>query len=126
MKSFSHAYNYITVTAGSILLGCFPCVTNALTKEETGLPDTIKAANLQSKDLATFVGGALGVVLGIIGVVFLIMLVYGGFLWMIGGDDEKKVSKARELILYSVLGLIVIISAGAITRFIITDSLLGL
>ncbi len=111
---------------GSILLGCFPYVTNALTKEETGLPDTIKAAELQSKDLATFVGGALGVVLGIIGVLFLVMLVYGGVLWMIGGDDEKKVTKARELILYSVLGLIVIVSAGAITKFIIVDSLLGI
>ncbi len=126
MKIFFRAYNYITVIAGSILIGCFPYVTYALTQEDTGLPDTIKAADLKSKDLATFVGGALGVVLGIIGVIFLIMLVYGGFLWMIGGDDEKKVSKARELILYSVLGLIVIISAGAITRFIITDSLLGL
>lgn len=126
MNYFFQILKRITLATGSILLGCFPYVVHALTKEDTGLPDTIKAADLQQKELASFVAGALTAVLGIIGVLFLVMLVYAGFLWMIGGDDEKKVSKARELILYAVLGLIVIVSAGAITKFIIIDTLLGL
>ncbi|MEK7123168.1 MAG: hypothetical protein AAB855_04935, partial [Patescibacteria group bacterium] len=59
--------------------------------------------------------------LGIIGVVFLVLIVYGGLMWMLSEGDETKVGKARGLIFHSIIGLIIVLGAYAITNFVVTS-----
>lgn len=67
----------------------------------------------------TMVANLINIVLSIIGVFFLILMIYGGGLWMTAMGDEQKVTKAKSLITAAVIGIIVIISAYAITYFVV-------
>lgn len=59
--------------------------------------------------------------LGLIGIVFVILVVYGGFLWMTSGGDDGKVKKAQGYITNGVIGLVIILLAYAITTFVINS-----
>lgn len=93
----------------------------AITTADTGLPVTATNAGLKTGtfSLEQFVGTVINAVLGIIGVVFLVLVVYGGLLWMLSEGDENKVGKARGLILHSMIGLILVLAAYAVTNFVV-------
>jgi len=62
--------------------------------------------------------------LQLIGIVFVALTVYAGFLWMTAGGEEEKTSKAKKLLSNGVIGLAIILSAYTISYFIFR-SLLG-
>ncbi|MBU0540440.1 Ig-like domain-containing protein [Patescibacteria group bacterium] len=69
-------------------------------------------------DIITIVGRIIYILLGFVGVIFLVLLLYAGFLWMTAGGDPAKVTKAKDYIKNAIIGLIIITSAWAITAFI--------
>ena len=71
-------------------------------------------------DLPTIIGRVIGVVLGILGVVFLVLVVYAGFLYLTSSGEEKSVGKAKKMLTQAVIGLVLIVSAYAITGFVTT------
>lgn len=95
---------------------------------ETGLGQTAKEAGLNTglaaKEPAEIIGYIIGIFLGFLGVIFVVLMVYGGYLWMTSYGNSQKVDKAKDLIVNAVLGLVVVIAAYAITSFVI-KSLLG-
>ena len=60
------------------------------------------------------------VLLGV-GLVSVIMLVYGGLRYILSGGDNKKVTDAKNTILYSIIGLIISLLAYAIVNFVLTS-----
>lgn len=58
--------------------------------------------------------------LGLLGVIFLVLLIYGGFLWMTARGSEQQVEKAKEVIFSAVIGLIIVVAAYAISIFVVT------
>lgn len=68
--------------------------------------------------ISNIAGTITGAVLGFVGVLFFILMVYGGFLWMTSAGNEQQVEKAQNLIIAAVIGLIIIMSAYAITAYI--------
>jgi len=62
--------------------------------------------------------------LSLVGIVFLVLTLYAGWLWMTAGGEEEKISKAKKLLSNGVIGLAIILSAYAISYFIFR-SLLG-
>jgi|GEM_PF-6171556 len=65
------------------------------------------------------VGSLLNILFTVLGLVFLGLMVYGGMLWLLSEGEEKKVSKARGFIFHSILGLILVLAAFAITTFVV-------
>ncbi|KKR34903.1 MAG: hypothetical protein UT67_C0005G0015 [Candidatus Magasanikbacteria bacterium GW2011_GWA2_40_10] len=59
--------------------------------------------------------------LGVLGIIFVVIIVYAGFLWMTAAGEEEKTGKAKKLITNGVIGLIIILSAYAITSFVISN-----
>ncbi len=55
----------------------------------------------------------------IAGIIAVIVIIVAGLNYTTSGGDSGKVAKAKNLILYSVIGLVVIIIAFALTNFII-------
>lgn len=66
--------------------------------------------------LATIVRGALS----LLGLIFISLIVYAGFLWMTAGGDDKRVGKAKDIIQQAIIGLAITLSAYAITNFVVT------
>ena len=83
-----------------------------------GLDKTAEAAGLKSADLTVLVGNIIGSALSLVGVVFFILMLYGGFVWMIARGKEEKVNKAKDTITAAVIGLIIVFASYALTDFI--------
>ncbi len=54
----------------------------------------------------------------IIGSIFLLIIIYGGFLWMTAAGNESKVAQGRKTLVWGVLGAVVIFLAWMIVGFI--------
>ncbi|MBU1145990.1 hypothetical protein KKD80_00355 [Patescibacteria group bacterium] len=61
--------------------------------------------------------------LGILGIVMVILVLYGGFLWMTAAGNTEKIEKAKKILGNAVVGIIIIIMAYGISFFVI-DQLL--
>ncbi len=72
----------------------------------------------------SYVANIVNVALSLVGVIFLILMVYGGYLWMIAKGDEQEVTKAKGVITMAVIGMAVVIMAYAFSKFVV-DRLIG-
>ena len=59
-------------------------------------------------------------VLYIVGIIAVIMLIIGGIKYVVSGGDSKKVTDAKNTILYAIIGLIIAFLAYAIVNFVIS------
>ena len=59
-------------------------------------------------------------ILYIVGVVAVIMLIIGGIKYVTSGGDAKKVTDAKNTVLYAIIGLVVAFLAFAIVNFVIS------
>jgi len=55
----------------------------------------------------------------VIGAIAVIMLIYGGFKYVVSGGDSSAVTSAKNTILYAIIGIIVAILSYAILDFVI-------
>lgn len=96
------------------------------------LRDTTQKAGVEGAGYAAADSGTLPLVagriinalLGILGLLLVVLLVYGGYLWMTAQGDEDQVEKAKRIIRESIIGLVIMLMAYAIARFVI-DKLTG-
>lgn len=70
-------------------------------------------------DLTDIIKQIINVVLGVVGVVAVVMMIIGGISFITSQGDSGKVTKARNTILYGVVGLIVALLAFAIVNFVL-------
>lgn len=65
------------------------------------------------------VGKIIGVFLTLMGAIFLILIIYGGFTWMTASGEPEKIKKAQQIIKNAIIGLIIVLAANVITQFIL-------
>lgn len=78
------------------------------------------APNIASTDndqIFTTIGNIVNILLGLLGIVFFILILYAGFIWMTARGDSAKVQKATTMLTQAVIGIIIILSAFAISNF---------
>ena len=59
-------------------------------------------------------------ILYIVGIIAVVMLIIGGIRYVISGGDSKKVTDAKNTVLYAIIGLIIAFLAFAIVNFVIS------
>ncbi len=64
------------------------------------------------------VGKVINVFLSVFGIIFLALMIYGGYKWMMASGREDEVKKSKDIIRAAIIGLIIIVMAYAITYFI--------
>ncbi len=72
-----------------------------------------------SLDLIETIGRIIDFLLGFLGVLALILILYAGFLWMTAAGNEEKVAKAKKIMGAAVIGLVIILASFAIANFIV-------
>ena len=72
--------------------------------------------------LPVLIGNIIEVVLSVLGIVFLILIIFAGFKWLTAQGDVKKTGDATKMLTQAVIGIIIIIGAFALADFVI-DSL---
>ena len=58
----------------------------------------------------------------IVGVVAVVMMIFGGFKYITAGGDSGKINSAQQTIIYAVVGLVVVALAQIIVRFVLSES----
>ncbi|MFA5359825.1 MAG: hypothetical protein WC349_02595 [Patescibacteria group bacterium] len=77
------------------------------------ITDTVSVGSL----VATVIQAALG----LLGLIFLVLIIYAGYNWMIARGEEEKVTKAKDTLTRAVIGLIIVVGAYAISYFVIDN-----
>jgi hypothetical protein len=104
-------YTYFSVfmllfSAGTVLASQF---SNGLeqTGALTGHPTNLNPAET--------IGRVIYMLLGFLGIAFLVLMIYGGYTWMLARGNETEVEKAKSIIRNTIIGIIIILSAYGIT-----------
>lgn len=63
----------------------------------------------------------INVALGVLGLVAVVMIILGGLSYTTSAGDAAKVKKAKDTIMYGVIGLVVALLAFAIVNFVLTS-----
>lgn len=129
--NFNITYLKISYFLIIIFLFCFLFISSI---QAGGLSDAFKSSNDKALGAAasqmgydtsggttpeTIVGTVIQVVLSVLGVLFVILIIYGGVLWMTAGGNEEKITQAQSIIRRAVVGLIIVLSAYAISIFVV-------
>lgn len=127
-------YGYISkIITGlfAIGLGVALIATPVSALGEGGAPAGVNAArgdntptNLINGD-TSIVKRGINIMLFGVGVLSVIMLIFGGFRYVISGGKKESVTNAKNTILYAIIGLLVAVFAYAIINFILGAALSG-
>lgn len=78
-------------------------------------------AGFSSQDLKVTIENIVKIILGFLGIITIILVLYGGFLWMTSFGEEDKISQAKKIISAGVVGLVLVLAAYAISLFVINS-----
>lgn len=57
-------------------------------------------------------------VLSFVGVIFLVLMIWGGFKWMTAAGNKENISQAEKIVVSAVVGLIIVLSAYMLTTYL--------
>ncbi len=90
-----------------------------LTANDLGVNAIQSEIKLGSGDVRQTAARIINVALGFLGILSVIIVLLGGFKYMLSGGSTEKTDEARKLIVSGIIGLAIILSAWAITGFVI-------
>lgn len=136
LKNFRNNLAAITVglflmVAPTALLAVVPATAYAATNnagtEACGVSGQLSSTDCTSNTqqgttgLQSLITNVIKIFSIIVGVVSVIMLIYGGFRYVTSGGDSGHVSGAKNTIIYAIVGLIVVALAQTIVYFVLNQ-----
>ena len=79
------------------------------------------STGLGTRDLKETIVRVVNVILGFLGILAVLLILYGGFKWMTAAGNEEKVGEAKKVIGAGIVGLVVILTAYAVAQFVISN-----
>lgn len=76
------------------------------------------AAGYTEGDIGNITGQIINTALQLVGIIFLALMVYAGYLWMTAQGEESQIEKAQKIITAAIIGLAITMSAYAITTLV--------
>jgi len=77
--------------------------------------------NLGTRDLRSTIAGVINIILGFLGVLTTLIILMGGFKWMTSQGNTEKVDEAKKLIGAGIVGLVIVLTSYAISRFVLEN-----
>ena len=72
-----------------------------------------------SSNFQGLTGTVLAGIFYILGTIFLLLMIYGGYVWIKAAGRDQEVDRAKRILMTSIIGMIVILASYAITNFIL-------
>lgn len=132
MKNILKQLTFIVFLTGILLIPSFvladaehPNISDAFGNESAMDASATKAGyNVKTNNVNTIISIAINFIFGILGTIFMINVIMGGFDWIMAGGNEKKVESSRDKIKHSIIGLLAIAMAYSIAYAL--TSMIGL
>ncbi len=110
---------FIIFIAGCLL---FPLLTLA----QVSLQDVSPVGSLTgTSGVAEIIGRVIKGFLGLVGAIALLMFVYGGFLMLASGGKSEEITKGKNALVWSTIGLVVIFTSYVLADFAIKGISMG-
>ncbi len=77
--------------------------------------------DLKGSDLMGTLQTIITVVLGVLGIVAVVIIILGGVQYVTSSGDPGKVKKAKDTIMYGIIGLLIALLAYAIVNFVLSS-----
>ena len=118
MKKFTKNLLQIVTGVGTVATLCAGKAMALTVQEgaEAARADSMPAELVGANGVFTQISNT---ILYVVGVISVIMLVWGGLRYILSGGDNKKVTDAKNTILYAIIGLIIAVLAFAIVNFVL-------
>ena len=110
----------ITLTTLSLVFFALTVVPALAQSLDTGL-NYGTFTGLGTNDLREGVMNVVNVLLGFLGILAIIIILWGGFRWLTSGGNEEKIGEAKKIITAGIIGLVIIFTSYAIATFVITQ-----
>lgn len=94
-------------------LGVAPVLAN-IGVTDNDLPSFLAGSE---RDARSLVKTLLNYALGFLGLVAVGFIIYAGFLYVTSGTNEENTGKAKNIIVYAIIGIVVILASAAIVNF---------
>jgi hypothetical protein len=121
MKSYKRLF-ILALAIGILSVGSYALTAHAQ-DIMTGLKTTAGAAGLPGKPSGGFevaIGKIIGSVMGLVGTLLFVYMLYGGARWMLAGGESKAVQEAQAIIRNAIIGLVIIVFAYTLANYVIT------
>ena len=102
--------------SGSGSVDCDTYLEQGKTKEYTDCQAQKNGANT---DLQGTVKNVLQIIIGLVGILSVVMIIFGGIQYTTSAGDAQKVTKAKNTILYAIIGLVISLLAFAIVTWVL-------
>lgn len=127
IKTFAQKTIIASLALGLAVFSILPMAVGAARGDSTGNYGFNSSFNnidigTTNSDLPKTIAKIINIVLGFLGIVAVIFILYGGFIWMTAAGNEDKVGEARKTIVQGVIGLVIIFAAWAIASFVISQT----
>lgn len=107
----------VLLTAAMLALVLMPAIV--LAQPNLGLNEFGQQTQLGTKQLTATIASIINVAMGLLGMIVVVLILAGGFMWMTAAGSDEKVTKAKGLIFGGVIGLAIILSAYAVAQFVV-------
>lgn len=97
-----------------------PFVAPAPVHAAIGMPDSSDFDIGMDTDasLTEIIARLISIVLGFLGIIIVLIILYAGFTWMTAGGDPEKVKTAKQWMINGIIGLVIVAAAWAIAGFV--------
>jgi hypothetical protein len=110
-----------TLAAAPVMAAGGPCPAGSA-KAGNNYVNSIAECNIkEDNSLMPTINTIINVVLGVLGIVAVVIIVLGGVQYTTSAGDPGKVKKAKDTILYGIIGLIIALLAFAIVNFVLSS-----
>jgi len=109
----------ITLFATSLLLPVFAVAADCGVNTGTGKV-TLCTPNTSTASVAAIIQAVTNWILGFGGALAILMIIYGGVIYVTSAGNEKRVTQAKQILTFAIIGLIVILLALVIVQFVAT------
>jgi hypothetical protein len=110
----------------SLVLSCFLVVlVNAQpdiglgTAQGIAQQSGLSTSGATETGLAETIGRYINLLLGFTGIIFLLLTLYAGYLWMFGGGNEENIAKAKKILTSSTVGVVIVLLSYSTTSLIL-------
>jgi len=116
IKNLSSLCVGVSLLSLVLIFGFFPEVVSAQGETLIGA-EYLGGSGLPSTSPIVIVARIINVILGILGIITTVLIFYAGFLWLTSAGNDDKIDQAKRTISAAVIGLILVLSSYAISRF---------
>ncbi len=115
-----------------VLLGFFAVINAQNAKAQSGIWETTMENFYTTEGTAGYgndmarpqglenlISNIIKIILSFVGGIFLILVIVGGYGWMMSGGNEEKLKASQKRLLNGVLGMLIILTAYILTDFVV-------